>query len=266
MAAVNKRNAGRTGPGDTPLQVSAGDAVLGAGLQTWIYQTMGRKLGKYAPQIERSFVRFGDENGPKGGADKTCRIELVMSALPDVVVVDRGVSEREAFDRAVARAARAARHDLERHGFSAKQSARRGRAQAPTVAPGVEAALLGQAGGGIAEAEPDSLIGRRAGHGAQNLLDAAARPEKARRDAPVDTARAGTSASDRRAGYGHTARRNAKLNTAGMSQALEDSRTRPSRKSSRGGENRVKPDAPLSRRTKAAVHSPKARAQRPSGA
>jgi hypothetical protein len=107
-----------------------------------------------------------------------------------------------------------------------------------------------------------SLIGGRVGHSAADLEDALARPEKRRRDAFVDTAAPGVSASDRRAGYGATAARNTKRNTAGMSAALEDSRTKPSRKSTRRSANRQKAATPKQRTTQLAVHDPGPRARR----
>ncbi len=160
--AKDKRSSGRTGAANTPVQVSSGINTLGAGFETWIYETMGRKLGKYAPQMERSMVRFGDENGSKGGVDKTCRIELVMSSLPDVVATDRGITAREAFDRAIARAARATRHEMECHGFSAKPGARQSSASPAqskgqdstsqdSISEATESSLP------ISEAEPESL-------------------------------------------------------------------------------------------------------------
>src|SRR5690606_25696624 len=78
------------------------------------------------------------------------------------------------------------------------------------------------------------LIGRRVGRSAANLQRAAARPEKQRRDVPVDTSAPGRSATDRRVGATATATRNTKLNRSGMTAALEDSATgKPSRKSTR---------------------------------
>jgi hypothetical protein len=107
------------------------------------------------------------------------------------------------------------------------------------------------------------MFGRHVGHGTEQLLALAERPEKVRRDVQVDTSAVGTSAADRKAGYGHTGARNTKLNVEGMSYRLEDSTNgRPSRKSTRGGAQHVKPDANLTRRTRAAISSPKARATR----
>ncbi len=110
-----------------------------------------------------------------------------------------------------------------------------------------------------------SLIGRRVGQGAANLERALERPEKQRRDTPVDTALPGVSATDRKAGGGSTARRNSKRNTARATSALEDSaRDRPSRKSTRKSANRAKPDSNLTRRQLRKIRSPSARAARAS--
>jgi hypothetical protein len=61
-------------------------------------------------------------------------------------------------------------------------------------------------------------------------------------DNVIDTADPGVSASERRAGGGATARRNVKASPRKSKQtaALEDSRTKPSRKSTRGTATRTK--------------------------
>ncbi|MBI2391734.1 MAG: hypothetical protein HYV09_19245 [Deltaproteobacteria bacterium] len=104
-----------------------------------------------------------------------------------------------------------------------------------------------------------SEIGRRVGHGKGNVKAAQARPEKKRRDRPVDTSKKGVAADDRRVGSGHTARRNTKLNMAGMTAMLEDSATGvPSRKSTRRAVNRHKPNQ-LTKRAQRKASSPQAR-------
>ena len=42
-------------------------------------------LGRFAPQIERVTARVGDMNGPRGGVDKQCRIEVKLRGLETVV-------------------------------------------------------------------------------------------------------------------------------------------------------------------------------------
>lgn len=111
-------------------------------------------------------------------------------------------------------------------------------------------------------ADDGSEVGRRVGHTSANVKRAQARPEKKRRDRPVDTAKKGVAADDRKAGYGHTARRNTKLNTRKATAMLEDStQDRPSRKSTRKATNRVKPNQ-LTKRAQRAVTAPKQRATR----
>jgi hypothetical protein len=91
----------------------------------------------------------------------------------------------------------------------------------------------------------------------------AERPEKTRRDVWVDTAQPGTSASDRKVGAGSTARRNTKLNVAGMTSMLEDSATgRPSRKSTRRSAGRAKRDSGLRLRQTDRANAPGTRARR----
>lgn len=89
-------------------------------------------------------------------------------------------------------------------------------------------------------------------------------PRSISRADPTDTAAPGVSATDRKAGAAHTEVRN-RSRRAGRkaSFALEDSEsTRPSRKSSRRGKNRAKPDSNLRRRQTRKVGAAKTRARR----
>lgn len=86
--------------------------------------------------------------------------------------------------------------------------------------------------------------------------------KRKRRDTPVDTAKPGVSATDRKAGAGGTAARNVSKHAAKKATyALEDSATgRPSRKSSRRAKNRAKPNSNLTRQRQREARSPEARA------
>ncbi|MDB4973486.1 MAG: Ribosomal subunit interface protein [Myxococcaceae bacterium] len=116
--SFDKRTAGRTTALATQLEIRSGGNDVAPELREWIYERIGRQLGKYAEQIERVQVRFGDDNGPKGGADKCVLVHVILSKLPPVVVEMRGVTEREAFDLAASRAERATRRNMEKHGYS----------------------------------------------------------------------------------------------------------------------------------------------------
>jgi hypothetical protein len=69
-------------------------------LRRRIHRRLGWRLGKFAPRIERLTVRFEDVNGPRGGIDVACRIKVVISGVPSVVVTELAGNPVEAFDRA----------------------------------------------------------------------------------------------------------------------------------------------------------------------
>ena len=82
-------------------------------------------LGRFAPQIERVTARVGDMNGPRGGVDKQCRIEVTLRGLETVVREARADDLEEAASRAaesvergVARAVERRRHKRRRPGVS----------------------------------------------------------------------------------------------------------------------------------------------------
>jgi len=89
------------------------------------------------------------------------------------------------------------------------------------------------------------------------------RPQRPRRDKPVDTALPGVSATDRKVGNGSTGKRNISKSAAKKTPyMLEDSRTRPSRKSTRRGANKQKQDVLLWNKALRAATSPSQRARR----
>lgn len=104
-----------------------------------------------------------------------------------------------------------------------------------------------RAGQSAEAADAGSEIGRRVGRTQGNLKRVHARD--------------GTDRS-RATSKEHTARRNVKLDDAGMSKTLEDSATgKPSRKSTRKSANRTK-ESQLTRKTRRKLHSPGSRAVR----
>lgn len=216
-----------------------------------IRRRLGRKLANFAAHIDRVSLRIEDANGPRGGVDIICRLKVVLRALPSVVVEERGADVLFTLGRVAEATARAVRRTLQRSGWSLPRGA--GEATKGTPARTAISGRLDDEG---------SIIGRRVGQGSKNLERALARPEKDRRNVYVDTAAPGTSASDRRVGYGATATRNTKRNTAGMAAALEDSRTTPSRKSTRKSKNRAKSGTLLERKAQLKLQSPKTRATR----
>lgn len=245
---------GRTDVTTTPLAIRS-RIPLEAAFRDLVRARLGRRLGKFAKRIERVSVRFEDVNGPRGGVDTVCRAKVVLDGLPSIVVEERAADAREAFRWVAAGVERAVGRALGRQRLSEPRT-KRGtrRASGPAAAPRRD--------------DDGSLIGRRVGQGREALERALARPEKLRRDAFVDTAAPGVSASDRKAGYGSTAARNTRRRAPKAAVALEDSRTVPSRKSTRKSANRMRSSAALEqaesmRRQRPGAQAARARARRP---
>jgi hypothetical protein len=245
-----KQKRGKTTPLETPLGIRGG-VGLPAGSSREIRERMIRALGHFASRIRRIAVRFEDVNGPRGGVDSTCRVEVVLDGLDTVLVEERARSPMQAFGRITSAVGRAVKRAISRNGG------------ASALEPmGMDEEHTARAAR-VTEDDPGSFIGRRVGRSTRALERALERPEKRRRDAYIDTADVATSETDRRAGGVSTARRNARRRAPDAAHALEDSRqATPSRKSTRRSANRAKAAAQLTRRTRRDVQSPSARASR----
>lgn len=70
-------------------------------------------VGRFGPRVHRVVVRLGDDNGPRGGVDKVCRVVATTRAGTCVVeAVDRDLYR--AIDRATERTGRAVGRALAR--------------------------------------------------------------------------------------------------------------------------------------------------------
>lgn len=70
-----------------------------------------RRLATFVP---RAKVRFSDVNGPRGGVDKRCQVELSTDAAGTVVIASLARDWRTALDRSLGRATRVLRRSLQR--------------------------------------------------------------------------------------------------------------------------------------------------------
>ncbi|MFO0901625.1 MAG: HPF/RaiA family ribosome-associated protein [Pirellulales bacterium] len=64
-------------------------------------------LTRFEPQVERVTLHVQDENGPKGGVDKTCRVDVYLRHGDPVTVSDADASLLAAVSRAAERVSRA---------------------------------------------------------------------------------------------------------------------------------------------------------------
>ena len=109
-----KRTAGRTAAPLTPANIRVDGVRLDEDDRAYIRRRLGEKLGKYASSIERVTVRVRDVNGPRGGIDILCRVKVVLSGLPSVVVEHQAAVLKPAVTRALTGVERAVRQTVQR--------------------------------------------------------------------------------------------------------------------------------------------------------
>lgn len=71
--------------------------------------------------IQRIVMRLSDINGPRGGADKHCHLQVVLAGLPDVVIEDTETDLYVAINRATDRAGRTLMRRINRQHTLQKQ-------------------------------------------------------------------------------------------------------------------------------------------------
>ena len=88
------------------IDILARDFSLTEALTSHIRYRLGTALNKLEDQIQRVRVRLSDINGPRGGEDKQCQLQVVMDQLPDIIIEDIESDMYFAIDRAAERAGR----------------------------------------------------------------------------------------------------------------------------------------------------------------
>jgi ribosomal subunit interface protein len=87
---------------------------LTSALRERIERRLGLALSARDQHIQRVLVRLSDINGPRGGADKQCHIQVVLTHLPDVVIENTEADVYAAIDQAADRVGRTLAHRLAR--------------------------------------------------------------------------------------------------------------------------------------------------------
>lgn len=76
------------------------------GIRDYVMKHLAYALAHGDESIMRVIVRLSDINGPRGGDDKRCLIEVRIKAAPAVVIEDTEADLYRAIDRAAERAGR----------------------------------------------------------------------------------------------------------------------------------------------------------------
>ena len=89
-------------------------------------------LTRTRDRIKRVVVRLGDTNGPRGGEDKFCKIQVVLEHAPPVLIEDSGADLYAVIDRAAERAGR----NVAKHVERLRGNVRPAKSQPPASLPG----------------------------------------------------------------------------------------------------------------------------------
>lgn len=96
------------------IDIQARGFDLTEGLREHTVRRLQFALGWASHDVRAVAVRLFDINGPRGGEDKRCRIQVVFPGTPNVVIEDTEADLYVAIDRAADRAERAVTRRLER--------------------------------------------------------------------------------------------------------------------------------------------------------
>ena len=104
------------------IDIQARNFPLTDALHDHIERRLGFALSTRDNHIRRIIVRLSDINGPRGGADKCCHIQVVLNHLTDVVIEDTEADLYVAIDRASDRAGRTVGRRLDRQRIKQRTS------------------------------------------------------------------------------------------------------------------------------------------------
>ncbi len=102
------------------IKIQARSFSLTSALKSHIHRRLRFALTSGSNHIQQVMVRLSDINGPRGGRDKCCQIQVVLEGMPSVVIEDTKSDLYAAISRATDRASRAVMRTLRR-----RQSRRR---------------------------------------------------------------------------------------------------------------------------------------------
>ena len=96
------------------IQIRRGNVELTERLRAHVERRLGFGLGRFGGRIGRVIIRFSDTNGPRGGVDKRCQIDVSVCPSGNVLVEDIDADLVVAVDHAADRASRCIARMLER--------------------------------------------------------------------------------------------------------------------------------------------------------
>lgn len=96
------------------FEIKGSDFPLTAALLTHTERRLRTGLARDGDRIKRVVVRIGDNNGPRGGEDKYCRVHIDLKNGQPVFVEDVGADLYSVISRVTARASHSVSKRMER--------------------------------------------------------------------------------------------------------------------------------------------------------
>ena len=106
------------------IDIQARNFSLTKALRNHIDRRLRLTLGTRDQHIQRVVVRLSDINGPRGGEDKCCQMQVILPHLKDVVVEDTETDMYAAIDRATDRVSCAVGRRLSRQRDNSRSTAK----------------------------------------------------------------------------------------------------------------------------------------------
>jgi len=96
------------------IEIHTGNFDLTESLREHVERRIQFTLSWSQHRLQKVMVRLDDINGPKGGADKSCRIQIPVVGAKTIVIEEIQSNLYMAIDRAIERAGRALSRQLAR--------------------------------------------------------------------------------------------------------------------------------------------------------
>lgn len=96
------------------IDIQAQGFTVTPALADHVRRRLAFALGRHSDRMQRVSVRVRDENGPRGGVDKLCRIRVHLVGAPAAVIEDLGADLYAVIDRASDRVGRVVVRNLDR--------------------------------------------------------------------------------------------------------------------------------------------------------
>lgn len=115
------------------VTIQANGFVLTEALRSYTEKRLAMALGWAGDHLRKLAVSLSDINGPRGGIDKRCKIQVQLGGGKEVIIEDTEADLYVAIDRAADRADRAVVRQVERkRDFSHTRLAANAPAEEPT--------------------------------------------------------------------------------------------------------------------------------------